>query len=678
MVAGQMTGVVRYLRRAALRNEDFGSTDGQLLESFLTRGSEAAFEALVRRHGPMVLGVCRRMLGDAHDAEDAFQATFLVLVRRAASVQPREQVGHWLYGVAYRTALKARAMAGRHRAVERQVKEMARPPAEPDHDWHDLQPLLDRELAGLPEKYRVALVLCNLGGKSKREAARHLGVPEGTVSSRVARGRELLRQRLGRRGLTLSAGTLAAILSSAGAAAALPAPLVNSTVEAAMTIAAGKVAAAGVISAKVAALTQGVIQAMFLTKLKIATAVVLALGLIAASAGVLAQRSLADKPTEKPAAGQKPEVPDKKGAGDAKKEPMLSGIVHSFDAAKGTITVTFRKLDDDVERTFDLGKDAKLLVDGKEAKPADLKAGHAVILILADDGQTVRSLRVHGPTISGELKSVDAATHTIQLIVKKTPVEEDITYKLDKDARIVIAGRKEAGLADLQKGASASVTLSADKTRVVAVFVGPKKEIQPVKKEPAPPQKKGDEKNQDLKKDADKPSKPPDLTGQIEKVANDFRTITLSIPAKVKGEPPTSVEIKLTDKTKITYFGVEPNGENLTVGYVTQVWLVEGSQDTAAGIRLGRKDADAGKGPDLSGRITAVSKDLRTITLEVFPKEKGDQPTKAEIKLTEKTKFSYFGVDQGGETPTVGYIALVWLVEGSKDTAAGLRLGVKN
>ncbi len=178
------------------------------------------------------------------------------------------------------------------------------------------------------------------------------------------------------------------------------------------------------------------------------------------------------------------------------------------------------------------------------------------------------------------------------------------------------------------------------------------------------------------KKDSEKPEKQPDLTGQIAAVANNGTTITLAIPPKVKGDDPTSVEIRITTKTKLSYFGVEPNGENLTVGYVAQVWLVEGSQDTAAGIRLGRKDADGGKAPDFVGQITAVSKDGKTFTLEIPPKEKGEQPTKIEIKLTEKTKYSYFGVGQGG-IPTVGYVALVWLVDGSKDTAAGVRLGLK-
>jgi hypothetical protein len=173
------------------------------------------------------------------------------------------------------------------------------------------------------------------------------------------------------------------------------------------------------------------------------------------------------------------------------------------------------------------------------------------------------------------------------------------------------------------------------------------------------------------------PEKKPDLTGVITAVSNETRTITLEIPPLIKGDQATSKEIHFSDKTKIVYFGVDAAGETPTVGYVAQVWLADGSQDMAAGLRMGRKDANSGKGPDFVGRIVAVSQDRKTITLEVDPKEKGEKPTRAEIKLTEKTKLSYFGVDLAGETPSVGYVALVWLVQGSKDNAAGIRLGVK-
>jgi RNA polymerase sigma factor (sigma-70 family) len=282
MASSQMNGVLRHLRRAALRLDGGGQTDGQLLERFLTGREEAAFEALVRRHGPMVLGVCRRVLDHAHDAEDAFQATFLAFARKAASIVTRDSVGNWLYGVAYRTAQKARAANARRRVKE---KQMAKPEALVEDVWRDLRPLLDLELKRLPEKYREPIILCDLEGQTRREAARRLGWPEGTLSGRLARARVMLAKRLARHGLTLSGGAVALVLSQNAASAGLPAPLVSSTVQAATMVAAGH-AAAGAVSARVAVLTEGVLKAMLMTKVKIATAVVLTVGLLGVGWGM--------------------------------------------------------------------------------------------------------------------------------------------------------------------------------------------------------------------------------------------------------------------------------------------------------------------------------------------------------------------------------------------------------
>jgi len=178
MAGSSMSGVVRQLRRALLRREVESLNDGQLLDCFLAEREEAAFEALVRRHGPMVLGVCRRVLRHEQDAEDAFQATFLVLARKAASVSPRDLVGHWLYGVACRTALKAKAVAAQRRLREKPMGEPLLPISRPDEAPSELEALLDDAIQRLPEKYRVPLVLCELQGASRREAARRLRVPE--------------------------------------------------------------------------------------------------------------------------------------------------------------------------------------------------------------------------------------------------------------------------------------------------------------------------------------------------------------------------------------------------------------------------------------------------------------------------------------------------------------------
>jgi RNA polymerase sigma factor (sigma-70 family) len=269
-----MSDIVQHLRTAVLARDEAGLTDGQLLECFLNRRDEAAVTALVRRHGPMVWGVCRRLLRSYHDAEDAFQATFLVLVRKAGSVVPRELVANWLYGVAHQTAQKARANAAKRQQRESQVAQMPEPAVAEPGLWRDLRPVLDQELDRLPDKYRAAIVLCDLEGKTYKEAAHHLGVPEGTLSGRLTRGRALLARRLARHGLAVSGASLAAVLIQGEASASVPPTVVSSTVKAATALAAGQ-AATGLIPVPVVALTEGVLKTMLLTKLKIIAVVLL-------------------------------------------------------------------------------------------------------------------------------------------------------------------------------------------------------------------------------------------------------------------------------------------------------------------------------------------------------------------------------------------------------------------
>ena len=221
----------------------------------------------------MVLAVCRRVLQHDDDAEDAFQATFLVLARKAASIARRELVGNWLYGVAYRAALETKAARRR-----REVQVCAMPESgvvDESAVWNDLRPVLDQELSRLPEKYRLPVVLCDLEGRTRREVARQLGLPEGTLSGRLTTARRKLAKRLAQRGLALSAGGLAMVLSQKAASAGLPTSLAMSTTKAATAVAAGS-GAVSVVSAKVAALTEGVLTTMLLSKLKSITAILLA------------------------------------------------------------------------------------------------------------------------------------------------------------------------------------------------------------------------------------------------------------------------------------------------------------------------------------------------------------------------------------------------------------------
>jgi RNA polymerase sigma factor (sigma-70 family) len=263
-----MKSVIQHLRAVALLHEGDGPTDSQLLESFLSRREGAAFEALLRRHGPLVLGVCRRVLRNAQDAEDAFQATFLVLVRKANSLQSRELLANWLYGVAYRTAMKARAMNAKRREKERRAGAMPRPEPTDDDTQEELLARLDYELSRLPEKYRVPVILCELEGKSRKEVAHLLGLAEGTLSWRLAQAKKLLARRLSLYGTV----AVSALLAEGAASAWIPVALRASTVKVVLS--------AGSVPAQVLALTEGVMKAMLLTKLKV-TACFAALMLLA-------------------------------------------------------------------------------------------------------------------------------------------------------------------------------------------------------------------------------------------------------------------------------------------------------------------------------------------------------------------------------------------------------------
>src|SRR5262245_38504777 len=270
MATNRLRNALEHLRHALAPTGEGGPTDGQLLARFAATRDEAAFEALLRRHGPLVLGVCRRVLRHAHDAEDAFQATFLVLARKAASIAKRDSVGSWLYGVAFRIACKARAAAARRRARQQPLCDLPAAEPAPALVWQDLRLVLDEEVNRLPEPYREPFVLCCLEGKTLTEAARQLGWPLGTVATRLARARARLRGRLVGRGLALSAGLLTTLLCRK-AAAALPPALVQPTAQAACGFAAGK----AVFSAQAAVLAEGVLQAMFVTKLKVIAVVLL-------------------------------------------------------------------------------------------------------------------------------------------------------------------------------------------------------------------------------------------------------------------------------------------------------------------------------------------------------------------------------------------------------------------
>lgn len=272
--------------------------DGQLLERFVQNRDETAFAALVTRHGPLVLGVCRRVLHHQQDTEDAFQATFVVLARKARSICKQTSLASWLYKVAYRIALRARAANARRRLPEHRPQATYAPSPLGEVVQAELRRVLDEEVQRLPEKYRAPILLCYLEGQTNEKAAEQLHCPTGTVKIRLARGREMLRKRLTRRGIGLSALSLAAALVY-DVAAAVPPSLATATLQAAV---------GGVAPVAVTQLVGGALKAMCWTKLKIAAAVLLTV-LIGTLADGLSQRNQVAAAQPVPSKEVRPSVP---------------------------------------------------------------------------------------------------------------------------------------------------------------------------------------------------------------------------------------------------------------------------------------------------------------------------------------------------------------------------------
>jgi RNA polymerase sigma factor (sigma-70 family) len=489
MATNQLKRIIQTLRGATLHPDEAGLTDGQLLENYIRSREEAAFAALVQRHGPMVWGVCRRVLRGHQDAEDAFQATFLVLVRKAASVVSKDLVANYLYGVAHQTALKARATTAKRGAREKQVTVMPEPTLEQREPSDDLQAMLDQELSRLPDKYRAVIVLCDLEGKTRKEAAQHFNLPEGTVASRLATARTMLAKRLARAGLAVPAGALVAVLSSNEASASVPVAVASSTIRAASLFAAGQTAAPGVISAKAARLAEGVLWTMLLTKLKIATAGLVVVMFLVVAAAALAQQVLSEKPAAQPVAekkelvnepvqqplkekkeqAQQPVKVTKETADQPVKEKkateavpsVVSGVAQAVDAEQNTLIVAHR----DGVNTFTVAKDAKIEIDGKPGALAGIPPGANVTLSKFVDATTATSIRAEGRSLWGVVVSaVDAASNTITLEDNDFNKQRDVagkTFSVAKGANISVDG-KPGKLAAIPKGASVNLGLCAD------------------------------------------------------------------------------------------------------------------------------------------------------------------------------------------------------------------------
>jgi RNA polymerase sigma factor (sigma-70 family) len=294
MATAQMDTLLWHIRKLAAGRGASQRTDRHLLEDFCACRDHGAFAALVVRHGPMVLRVCRRVLNHEQDAEDAFQATFLVLAQKAGSIRKREALAEWLHGVAYRTATEAKRKAARRRTHEARLGALL-PQLTPSPSWDDVRAVLDEEIQRLPAIFRATFVLCVLEGKSGLEAAAALGVEPGTVSSRLTRARQRLQQRLVRRGIELSALLAALAVAESAGQAGVPALLASATLRFGLSAAAGGTAAGG-IPAEVAELAAGVTRAMLLSKAKLTTVILVIMSLVGGGTSVLTHQMLAEKP----------------------------------------------------------------------------------------------------------------------------------------------------------------------------------------------------------------------------------------------------------------------------------------------------------------------------------------------------------------------------------------------
>jgi RNA polymerase sigma factor (sigma-70 family) len=376
--------------------------DGILLERFVRQRDEEAFAELVSRHGPLVFGLCRRLLGNVQDAEDVFQAAFLVLARKAATIRKPGALSCFLQGVAYRLALKAKAEASKRRIHERQAASSANS-VEPDLSWREVRGLLDEELQRLPEKQRLPLVLCCLEGLTQDEASRRLGWPRGTLKRRLESGRERLRLRLTRRGVSLGASLFAAALSESTTKGAVSITLRNATTRVALQFVTQEIAALAATPA--AALAKGVLQTMLTTRLKFGAMAILLFGCVVMAAGLAIPHAPVEKqPESKSEALSKRAVEEKQVRKDRYGDPLPTGAI----ARLGTLR--FRQ---DRMSSVVLTRDGKTAIagdgngfivywdvaTGREIRRLPRMPGYVYALAISHDGKTLACALARG---SGE------------------------------------------------------------------------------------------------------------------------------------------------------------------------------------------------------------------------------------------------------------------------------------
>ncbi|MDB5308343.1 MAG: sigE 46 [Gemmataceae bacterium] len=418
------TPLARQMLSVVLRH---GSRDGpadrELLAKFVSDRDEEAFAELVRRHGSMVLAVCRRVTGHAEDAEDAFQAAFIVLARRAGHVSRPELLGNWLYGVAYRTALEARS--ARRRVKEQHPVSDAPEPAAPTppDDPADLRRVIDEELARLPEKYRSAVVLCDLEGLNRKDAAGRLRVPEGTLSSRLAYARKALAARLSRRGVTTTAAALATALGRDAAGTTVPHQLIQHTARAAARVTAGGVVPPDVISGRVTTLTDGVMKAMIVNRLRLMTgAGVLALGMLSlGAAAVIGQNPPDPKPVN-------PFIPVA--------DPFVVAQQSPKEKARGAEKIPAKGIEDDEVPYPSVPTQAVVRLEEGKLVVRQRQRGYSPVTTELDDGRKVTSYQF-GTRVSGQ-KYDPADVSVFDMKGNRVPTKT-WKEKLKEDLHVLVA-----------------------------------------------------------------------------------------------------------------------------------------------------------------------------------------------------------------------------------------------
>ncbi len=424
MAAGRADILLQHVRNLAAAQTDRELSDRELLRRFDTQQDQMAFAALMQRHGPMVLRVCWGVLHHLQDAEDAFQATFLILARRAASVRWQESVANWLHGVAYHVALKARAAASRRQTHQRPSQQKS--PADPQAEitLREAQALLDAELNRLPDQYRVPLVLCYLAGKTQDEAARQLGWSKSTFRRMLDRGRELLQTRLARRGVALSAALSAALL----APRAVPAALIGTTLAAALAVTAGK-AVTGIVSAAVVGLVEGGLRASLGARLLTTTLLVLAATVVIGSVGLAAHlRREAKQPEAKQPQTPKPLAKDQAQPKEAKQartdqygDPLPPGAIARLGTLRFRHGDYIKMLAFSAERNTLISGSAESvrlwdIRTGRERRRLDHDGADFMCVTLSPDGKLLASghgdnlLRLWDPATGKEVHPLGAAS----------------------------------------------------------------------------------------------------------------------------------------------------------------------------------------------------------------------------------------------------------------------------